>query len=154
MKDLSFLSKGSRFNFRVAGYITCGDKMLLQGAKGVDFFNLVGGRVQFNESTKIAFAREIKEELDIDVKNPKLFMICENFFNWQNHDVHELLFIYRIELPKSYLSRLDHFNILDKAEFTVWVDKAEVKTMHCLPNIVCNLPDCEKMRKPIVKVIG
>ncbi len=136
--DISFKTEEGRFNFRVSAYITCGDKMLLQETKGQDFYNLVGGRVHLGESTKDAIKREIKEELGVCVKNPKLFEITENFFDWQGLKVHELGFFYHVELAKKYLKTLEHLPILDHADkqTAFWVDKKDIKKYNCKPEFI------------------
>ena len=100
MEDISFYANEGKFNFRVAAYVTCGDKILIQHSDGVDYFSLVGGRVHLGENTIDAVRREIKEEIGVDVKKQKLLVISENFFEWQGKKVHEMLFIYHVELAK------------------------------------------------------
>ena len=153
MRDVNFITDEGRFNFRVAGYITCQDKMLVQRADGVEFFNLIGGRVKLNESTLDAFAREIKEELGLNVENPELYLIAENFYNWQNTDVHELLYVYHIELPEKYLTILDNFKILDQQEYSIWVEKSQIGQYYCLPEFTCELPELEKRQLPQIRIV-
>ena len=144
MEDISFYTNEGRFNFRVAAYVTCGDKMLIEHTDGVDFANLIGGRVQLGENTIDAIKREMKEEIGVDVKKQKLILIAENFFQWQGKKVHEMLFVYQVELAKKYLKQLDRFNILDHDNQHVeWVEKSKIKNYICKPDIIYQLPKFE-----------
>ena len=89
MRDINFVFETEGFNFRVAAYITCVDMMLVQKGVG-DFSNLIGGRVHLGENTLDAIKREVREELGIDIKNPKLMVVAENFFKWQGKDAHDM----------------------------------------------------------------
>lgn len=73
MKDISFYINEKRFNFRVAAYVTCGDKMLIRHTDNVDYVNLIGGRVQIGENTIDAVRRETNEEIGVEVKKTKTF---------------------------------------------------------------------------------
>ena len=127
MKDINFITNDGIFNFRVAAYVICEDKMLIEHAIGVDFVNLIGGRVHLGESTISAIKREVKEEIGVSIKNPKLMVIAENLFEWQGKNAHELLFIYKIELTKKYL-KLNETNILDNnSQYVEWVEKSKIK---------------------------
>ena len=144
MEDISFYTNEGRFNFRVAAYVTCGDKMLIQHTDGVDFVNLIGGRVHLGENTIDAVKREIKEEIGVEVKKQKLMVIAENFFEWQGKKVHEMLFIYQVELAKKYLKQLDGVNVLDHDNQHVeWVEKSKIKNYVCKPDIIYQLPKFE-----------
>ena len=144
MEDISFYTNEGRFNFRVAAYVTCGDKMLIEHTDGVDFANLIGGRVHLSENTIDAVKREIKEEIGVEVKKQKLMVIAENFFEWQGKKVHEMLFIYKVELAKKYLQQLDGVNVLDHDnQYVEWVEKSKIKDYVCKPNIIYELPKLE-----------
>ena len=126
MEDISFYANEGKFNFRVAAYVTCGDKILIQHSDGVDYFSLVGGRVHLGENTIDAVRREIK------------------FFEWQGKKVHEMLFIYHVELAKKYLKQLDGVNVLDhKNQHVEWVEKSKIKNYVCKPDIIYQLPKFE-----------
>ena len=142
MKDVNFSVDTNRFNFRVAGFIRIDDKILLQKSPQMDFYNLPGGRVKFGESTVEAIIREVKEELCIDIDAPKLFYVAENFFKWEDKDVQELVFIYKIDIDRKYLDILDHHKVPDNAtEYTYWIDIANLKNITCKPNLIYDLPN-------------
>ena len=153
MRDVNFIFETEGFNFRVGAYITCGDKVLLQKGDGSDFYNLVGGRVHLCENTIDAIKREVKEELGIDIRDPKLLVVAENFFKWQGKDAHEMLFVYKVRLPAKYLKTLENFKILDQAETAIWAEKSKLKNYNCLPRLIYSLPSLERKGK-IEHIIG
>ena len=141
MNDVNFSIENNRFNFRVAGFIMIDNKILLQKSPQMDFYNLPGGRVKFGESTKDAIVREIKEELCIDIDTPELFYVAENFFKWEDKDVQELVFIYKIDIDKKYLEILEHHKVPDNAtEYTYWIDVDKLQSITCKPNLIYSLP--------------
>ena len=64
------------------------------------YYYAVGGRVQINESSVDSAVREIKEEINIDVKieDLKLKAVIENFFGIEKERVHEIGFVYNLDL--------------------------------------------------------
>lgn len=138
-RNINFFLDNWGFNFRVAGYITCKDKMLLQKGLKSGHYNLVGGRLQFGETTDEALKREIKEELGIEIKTATLMHIAENFFEWQGRHAHEIDFVFKVELDEKYLEKFSHFHILDQEEETVWVSNKEIKKLKCLPCYIYQL---------------
>ena len=142
--DVSVFIEGERFNYRVAGFITCGDYVLLQKTEGCDFWNMLGGRVHIGESSKEAFVREMKEELDLKEKKKSLKFIdlAENFFVWEDYNVQELLMIYKLDLPKEYFERLEGFAVIDgHGEKARWFKRDEVKNLVCLPELIYGLAE-------------
>lgn len=141
-KDINFLVENNRFNYRVACFITHNGMVLLEKNNHVDFYNLPGGRVKMNESTLNAMKREIKEEMAIDHIEPKLFYVVENFFFWRGENVHELLFIYDVELNQDHpLLQKNTFACEDNKEnIFYWTKFDDMQKMKCLPKIIYDLP--------------
>jgi ADP-ribose pyrophosphatase YjhB (NUDIX family) len=121
----------------------------------VDFYNLPGGRAKFQETTMEAITREMKEELGLDIENPKLIAVAENFFTWANQNVEELLFIYKIDLDDSYYDILDHFkNIDSECEYMYWAKLDEsLLDLDIRPTLIYSLPmlDHDKINHLICK---
>lgn len=138
--DISvFIDKG-RFNYRVGAFITCGDYVLLQKSENCEFWNMLGGRAHIGESSKQALIREMKEELGIEIDNMTLVHLAENFFPWEGIDVHEILMVYKVELPEEYLTKLENFAVIDgHGEVAKWFKKSKVKDLYCLPKLIYDL---------------
>ena len=71
--NIHFKQHDITFNFRVGVMIEYKDKVLLE--TNGKFWNFIGGRVHFGDSTIEAINREVKEELDITLKNLKLINV-------------------------------------------------------------------------------
>ena len=67
--DCTFKTKEGKFNFRVAAIIKNGNKILMaHNPDDESCYYSVGGRVKMNETVEDAVIREVKEEMNIDVK--------------------------------------------------------------------------------------
>lgn len=139
IENVTFVQNGVRFNYRVAAFITCGNKVLLQ--KSPKFYNMPGGRVQFGESTEDAVIRELKEEMGVEIKNFTLIQICENFFDWMGYRQQELLFVYKVQVDgNDELASRDNFKCADSEnEIFSWHELKEVEKLNCLPEIIYDL---------------
>lgn len=99
---ITFERDHNKFNFRVAGIAIYNHRILLHTTAKDDFWNLPGGRVEFNESTDQTIKREMKEELDIEVQVRKLLFVNENFFTYEDKHYHEIGFYYVIDFPDGH----------------------------------------------------
>lgn len=99
---ITFERDHNKFNFRVAGIAIHNHRILLHTTEKDDFWNLPGGRVEFNESTDQTIKREIKEELDIEIQMSKLLFVNEDFFEYEDKRYHEIGFYYLIDFPDGH----------------------------------------------------
>ncbi|WP_458121629.1 NUDIX hydrolase [Paenibacillus sp. Z6-24] len=99
---ITFEKGNTKFNFRVAGIAIHDNRVLLHTTLKDGFWNLPGGRVEFNESTDQAVVRELQEELDIEVQNDKLLFVNEDFFEYDGKPFHEIGFYYLISFPEGH----------------------------------------------------
>ena len=56
---------------------------------GEKFYRLVGGCIEFGESSNIALKREFKEELSLDIEDTELISVFESIFTFNSHKMHE-----------------------------------------------------------------
>lgn len=127
-----------RFNFRVAVLIKNKDRFLLES--NGEFWNMIGGRVHYGDSTLEAIKREVKEEVGINIDNLRLVNISENFFPWMGKNQHELLFVYFAELNgDEAITKRDNFKSLDSNEIFKWHNKEDVANLVCKPEIIKTL---------------
>lgn len=87
---LQFDRGSSRFLYRAAGVIQRGEEVLLQQVAGTDFWCFPGGRIEFGETGVVAAERELREEVEPDVKVQRLLWVIENFFEFRDLDYHEV----------------------------------------------------------------
>lgn len=83
------------------------------GIKDSNFFRLLGGGINYGESSLNALHREFKEELDIELTNCKLLTVSENIFTFNGKPYHEICFIYEAEFKDPSFYEIEEFRILD-----------------------------------------
>jgi 8-oxo-dGTP pyrophosphatase MutT (NUDIX family) len=99
---LSFVVGAARFNYRVAGIALRDGRVLTCREDEDDYVMLPGGRVEMGESSPVALAREVAEELDSTATIGPLVYTVENFFEREGQRFHEIGLYYRIELPEAF----------------------------------------------------
>lgn len=107
MKDIQFKEEKEAFNIRVTGVVVKEGKILLNCFRRDGFWQFVGGKLTFGESTREAVIREYREETGADLKVKYLSSIAENFFSYEGRHWHELLYFYVLEDPKDELEVFD-----------------------------------------------
>ncbi|MFP4394846.1 MAG: NUDIX hydrolase, partial [Anaerolineales bacterium] len=88
-----------RFIYRTAGVAMDRDRVLIHRSQDDDFWALPGGRVEMGEVASEALAREMQEELGIQVEVGRLLWITENFFTYAGYACHELALYFLMTLP-------------------------------------------------------
>ena len=91
------------FNYRIVGVAVRGDEVLLHRAVTDDFWALPGGRAELREPAEATLRREMREELDVEVRVERLLWVVENFFTFRGADHHELALYFLIDLPPDSL---------------------------------------------------
>ena len=61
---------------------------------GEKFYRLVGGCIEFGESSSDALMREFDEELSLEIINNKLLTVFESIFTFNSKIMHEVVFLY------------------------------------------------------------
>jgi ADP-ribose pyrophosphatase YjhB (NUDIX family) len=107
----------------------------LLAQKGLDkntgkvFYRLLGGGIEFGESSNETLRREIKEELNATISNEKLLCVIENVFEFNSKKGHEITFIYSGDLLEENLYNQKTIKISDKAdEHAEWVPVDRIKS--------------------------
>ena len=97
-------------------------------ATGKIFYRLMGGGIEFGESSAETIKREIKEELDATLINEKFLCPIENIFEFNSKKMHEITFLYEGDfLEESFYSQ-EKINIIDKENsFAEWVSIEGIK---------------------------
>lgn len=99
--DLTLKTEKGLFNHRVAAVIIHDNKILAQMNEDNHEYYLVGGRVQFGESTEEALIREVKEELNISVTEYRPIWINEGFFICNDSQFHEIGMYYLVNIDNA-----------------------------------------------------
>jgi ADP-ribose pyrophosphatase YjhB (NUDIX family) len=139
---ISFDTDGHRFNFRAVAVITTRDHVLLHMLEGDEYWSLPGGRVEAGEDAATAVAREMREELDIQVKVGRLLWIVENFFTGGGRPHHEVGLYFATEAPPD--ARILDFSMRHagneqgrKLEFA-WFNRHELASIDVRPAFLRN----------------
>ncbi len=88
-----------------------------------DFYRVLGGGVNFDESAEEGVRREIREELNSEIEGLEKLDTIENRFTYAGERGHEIAFLYKGTLSRKELTKQDTVRVLeDSYEFNaVWV---------------------------------
>jgi 8-oxo-dGTP pyrophosphatase MutT (NUDIX family) len=90
------------FNYRVAAVAIRDGHVLVCHEDDDDYVMLPGGRVEMGESSLVALAREVDEELHSTAEVRQLLFTVEDFFGHEGRTVHEIGVYYAIDLPSDF----------------------------------------------------
>ena len=95
--DIKINSDEGKFKFRVCGILKFNNKYLIVRMNENKFYCLPGGHIELGEDTNEAVLREMREELDFEVKIERMVCVIQNFFKDENGKTfHELGYYYII----------------------------------------------------------
>lgn len=127
---LNIKEGNNKFNYRVVGVLIDGNKVLMQKRVNDKFWALPGGRGEMMETSIDTIKREYKEELNITIDVERLLWVAENFFNFNDTNVHEISFYYLVSLQKDeFITKLDQFNGLEEGKDIIfkWFNLSSIK---------------------------
>lgn len=143
--DLTLNIDDSCLNIRVAVIAKTKNGYILERKRNTDYYFLIGGRIKINETSSEAAIREIKEEIDLEIKEADLEFktIIENFFTYEVEKIktHELCFLYEIK------EELENINL--KENF-VECKLEEIKNLEIKPTVLQKLLLEEKIPTRVV----
>ena len=92
-----------------------------------NFYRLIGGCVEFTETSNVALKREFMEEISVEIKDLKLLSTFESIFTFNNLSMHEIVFLYESKFKLKKLYNQDIFLGLEgKRKFNaVWKKKSD-----------------------------
>lgn len=87
---ISFDVGSHRFQLRAAAVFVWNEQVLLHRLEQDEFWALPGGRVEPGEDAATTVVREMREELEEDVRCGSLAFAVENFFEFRGQPNHEI----------------------------------------------------------------
>lgn len=133
---------GDRLNIRTAGIIIHDNKILFHKNPYQDYYALFGGRIKISESSIDALKREVLEEMGKEIEFVKSIGVIENFFNANDKNYHEILFVSQVEFKDAQDKKiLDTIKTIEKEENTeyIWIDINEIKNIDIRPRTIKNI---------------
>ena len=129
-RDISISVDKHKLNVRVIFLVENNGRYLLETSPVKGVYNVLGGRMQFNETSTVAVLREIKEELGLTLKENDIRLIAtvESLFDFMESEYHEFCFAFYLKLDDSYqICKQSKIVNLDKPEqYFFWVKKEEL----------------------------
>ena len=96
-------------------------------SSGKVFFRVLGGGIDFGETSAEALKREFKEELNATIINEVLLCTAENIFEYNGEQGHEITFLYEADFQEEHLYHEVSMPILDNNAATAeWVPISDV----------------------------
>ncbi|MFD1359461.1 NUDIX hydrolase [Fictibacillus halophilus] len=138
--DAVFHVEHQVFNYRVAGVLIQDGHVLIHRSKVETHWSLPGGRVKLGEDARTSLKREMAEELALDVDTLKHLCTIENFFTYNEKNIHEVGLYFEI------LAR-DPLSLHNGEEFTVeeaerlvfkWVPLKDLTAYQLYPEVLEN----------------
>jgi ADP-ribose pyrophosphatase YjhB (NUDIX family) len=95
-----------------------GDRLLGEsgrdGTRGLDFYRVIGGGVEFGEAAADAVVREWSEEFGLTVTPGALLGVLENHFTYEGQPGHEIVFIFAGTVAEGWAMERDRFTSTDE----------------------------------------
>lgn len=101
----------------------------------------VGGGIEFGESARVALDRELREELDVGVRDARQLNVFESIFDVDGVTGHEIVFAFRTTVDDATLYDRDRFPVLDAPHEIVFWWRPGTDKGRLVPEALLDLDD-------------
>lgn len=105
------------------------------------YYSIPGGKLDLGETFEQGIIREIKEETNLDIKNPQLIAVTNNLETFQQEGVHYISLIFLVKVFSGELKLMEP----NKCSEWLWVDPTDLPQPHfeaSKKGIECYLNNC------------
>lgn len=135
--DIAFSDLAGSFKYRTAGVIRDGDRLLVCAVEHIDGWFLPGGKVKFGESSGVALIRELREELELEVRIADAPVVVTESMREEGGLLHqEVCFYYAVDWPDGVPP--ESVGDLTGHRFS-WIRLADLPTALFLPPEIAHL---------------
>ena len=154
--NLTFRMPVGRFNFRVAAIIIHKGHLLLIRNSDTSYLYMVGGRVQYNETTEEAVLREVWEETGVALEVDRAVFFQELFLDEEvtGEHFHEIG-VYYLMKDSDELDNLADRPVKERGvtEELIWIPMDEMEHHYIVPEtIVARLRSLPEHLERIVEI--
>jgi 8-oxo-dGTP pyrophosphatase MutT (NUDIX family) len=136
--DVVFHVEQRVFNYRVVGLLIKNNHVLIHRSKMETHWSLPGGRIKLGEDARTSLAREMMEELEVEVEETEYLWTIENFFTYKEKKFHEVGLYFKISTKDSLPYHNGEEFTVEEAERLVfqWVPLGQLKEYALYPESV------------------
>ena len=92
------------------------------------FYRILGGGVEFGETSSEALKREFKEEINTTIVNEEFLCVTENIFDYNFGKYHEITFLYKADLLEKNIYLEKEIKIIDTDDgYAMWISIDDIK---------------------------
>jgi ADP-ribose pyrophosphatase YjhB (NUDIX family) len=125
--DIAWAEPAGSFKYRTAAVIRDDDRLLVCAVEHINGWFLPGGKVQFGEDSAAALARELREELDLEVTIARRPLLITEGIRDEGGVIHqEVCFYYSARWPESV--PLDAVDGLSSHHFS-WIRSTDLANL-------------------------
>lgn len=138
--DAVFHVEHQVFNYRVAAVMIQDGCVLIHRSKKESHWSLPGGRVILGEDAKTSLRREMKEELNLQVKVERFLWTVENFFTYAEKEIHEVGLYFKLAAEEQLPNyNGEEFTVLEAERLVFkWVPLEDLDQYELYPEVVKN----------------
>lgn len=122
------MGKAGKIRVLALGLIQDGDRAFLgegyDPTKQETFYRVLGGGVEFGETSREALQREFYEEIQAELTNIRYLDCIESIFTFNNEPRHEIIQLYRCDFADRQFYQRDRipFNEGKRNKVALWMD--------------------------------